>query len=272
MLVYSIYDRKSGELLARGTAQELVEQNRFASVRTVENRYYQTRKLEEKGGHPRTRWEREGRPERPGPRGESRPEKRGDIGRMNTCGTSRKERLVARLRQDEIAREVRRQQKSAENAERKAKFTRRARPEGNRTDRTRQTPHPARAKTDYPPPPLRPGMDALDRDVWQVELGTQAGRAKAALLRAMAMGAGPEGARGPRTGGAAPEEKEGKRGAAGWCGRAARTGDLNGASAAAARGRPAGACTRTSWSCPARCRGAGTTSTRRAGKHSRRSR
>ena len=169
MLVYSIYDRKSGELIARGTAQELVEQNIVASVRTVENRYYQTRTLEEKGGHPRTRWEREGRPERPGPRGESRPEKRGDIGRLNARGTSRKERRVAQIRQDEIAQEVRRQQKSAENAERKAKFTRRARPEGNQTDRTRQTPHPARARTDCPPPPLRPGMDALDRDVWQVD-------------------------------------------------------------------------------------------------------
>lgn len=187
MYVYSIYE--GDRLIARGTAQQIADMGLYhGKVNNVRTAYLGYCRTVRAGGRPRRSWEREGDPEKRGPKlqQEKKPEQGSDsINRLNRKGTTRKEKQIARMRQETIGREQRAEQQEKKNALRQADY-RKAHPDGSRKgedsagSRTETEPHPVTgasadaarkvARCHKPPPPLRPGATPLERDLWELDL------------------------------------------------------------------------------------------------------
>lgn len=182
MYIYSIY--VDGELAVRGTAQQLAEMGLYCGkAKNVRVAYASYCRSVREGRNTVNQWTREGTPEKPGPKPqkepgvknprksvqEKKPEKgSGSINRMNRKGTTRREKQIARMRQESIGREQQAAQRERKNALRQAGY-RKTHPE--RQPVNVDAPDAARnvARCHRPPETLRAGATALERDLWELD-------------------------------------------------------------------------------------------------------
>ena len=170
MYIYSIYE--GDRLIARGTAQQIAGKGMYCgkahNVRSAYTDYCRTLRA---GGQPRRRWEREGDPEKPGPQPKTKRKLdrgSGSINRINRKGTTRKEKQIARMRQESIGREQRAEQRERKNALRQAGY-RKTHPEKQPVNVAVEDAARNVARCHRPPETLRAGATALERDLWELD-------------------------------------------------------------------------------------------------------